>query len=70
MKNILYDYDKWDIRKDAARDLEALVVIMNKYPSMRIELSSHTDSRGSSSYNLSLRKREHNRQSIIFYEKE
>ena len=54
LKNILYDYDKWDIRKDAARDLEALVAILRKYPSMRIELSSHTDSRGSSSYNLNL----------------
>jgi len=51
LKSIFYDYDKWNIRPDAASDLKDLVVIMNKYPSMEIELSSHTDVRGSEAYN-------------------
>ena len=51
LKSIFYDYDKWNIRPDAASDLKDLVIIMKKYPSMEIELSSHTDRRGSSSYN-------------------
>jgi len=54
LKNIYYDYDKWNIRNDAARDLDDLVQLMNKYPSMEIELSSHTDRRGSDSYNETL----------------
>jgi outer membrane protein OmpA-like peptidoglycan-associated protein len=51
LKSIFYDYDKWNIRPDAASDLKDLVVIMSKYPSMEIELSSHTDARGSEGYN-------------------
>ena len=54
LKSIFYDYDKWNIRPDAASDLKDLVVIMKKYPSMEIELSSHTDRRGSSTYNQEL----------------
>lgn len=54
LKSIFYDYDRWNIRADAASDLRDLVTIMNKYPSMEIELSSHTDVRGSDSYNQEL----------------
>lgn len=54
LKSIFYDYDKWNIRPDAASDLRDLVVIMNKYPAMEIELSSHTDTRGSDTYNQEL----------------
>lgn len=54
LKSIYYDYDKWDIRADAAADLRDLVLIMKKYPSMEIELSSHTDIRGSDAYNNTL----------------
>ncbi len=51
LKNIYYDYDKWAIRPDAAKDLDDLVILLQKYPSMEVELSSHTDIRGSDSYN-------------------
>jgi outer membrane protein OmpA-like peptidoglycan-associated protein len=54
LRNIYYDYNKWDIRSDAARDLNALAELMEKYPTMEIELSSHTDIRGSDSYNEDL----------------
>lgn len=54
LKSIFYDYNKWNIRIDAASDLKDLVVIMNKYPSMEVELSSHTDARGSNAYNRTL----------------
>ncbi|MCH2021776.1 MAG: OmpA family protein [Saprospiraceae bacterium] len=54
LKSIYYDYDKWNIRPDAANDLKDLVIIMKRNPSMEIELSSHTDSRGSASYNQEL----------------
>jgi outer membrane protein OmpA-like peptidoglycan-associated protein len=57
LDNIFYDLDKADIRSDAASELDKLVVIMNDNPSLKIELSSHTDARGSDSYNMALSQR-------------
>ena len=57
LENILYDLDKSNIRPDAEGDLQALTNIMNEYPEMVIELSSHTDFRGSDDYNESLSQR-------------
>ncbi len=54
VKNILYDLAKYDIRADAEKILDNLVSTMNNNPSIRIELSSHTDSRASASYNMKL----------------
>jgi peptidoglycan-associated lipoprotein len=54
LDNILYDYDKWDIRPDAEPDLQYLTDILAKYPDMVVELSSHTDARGKDAYNLDL----------------
>lgn len=54
LDNIYYDYGKWAIRSDAAKELDKLVQILKDNPTMRIELSSHTDARGSDSYNLNL----------------
>lgn len=54
LKNIFYDYDKANIREEAGQDLDELVALMNRFPSMSIELSSHTDSRGSDTYNQEL----------------
>ncbi len=52
--NIYYDLDKWDIRPDAAKELDKLVHVFNDNPSLTFELSSHTDSRGGDTYNLVL----------------
>ena len=54
IENIYYDYKKFDIRPDAALELDKIVAILNKYPNMRIELRSHTDSRGNDNFNLKL----------------
>ncbi len=54
LENILYDYNKWDIRPDAALELDKLVETLRDNPSVRIELSSHTDCRGNDAYNLTL----------------
>jgi outer membrane protein OmpA-like peptidoglycan-associated protein len=56
LENIYYDFNKSSIRTGAARELEELVMMMQTYPSMIIELSSHTDSRGGNDYNLTLSK--------------
>ncbi len=54
LDNIYYDYDKWDIRPDAEPSLNLLVKILNENPSIRIQLSSHTDCRGDDDYNKDL----------------
>ncbi|WP_187262221.1 OmpA family protein [Pontibacter beigongshangensis] len=51
LKNIYYDLNKSEIRPDAARELDKLVRTLEENPSIRIELSSHTDSRESARYN-------------------
>ncbi len=54
LKNILYDYDKWNIRPDAAVELDRLVSFLTENLDIRIELSSHTDARGNDNYNEKL----------------
>ena len=54
VNNIYYDYDKWDIRPDAAMELLKLARIFKDNPGLSFELSSHTDSRASHLYNLVL----------------
>ncbi|RCR69532.1 OmpA family protein [Larkinella punicea] len=54
LKNIYYDYNKFFIRPDAARELDHLARLLKKYPEMKIELRSHTDSRANDAYNLQL----------------
>ncbi|RMF20342.1 MAG: hypothetical protein D6765_16990, partial [Bacteroidetes bacterium] len=53
----LFDFDRSDIRPDAAQALDKLVAILQKYPSMKIEVHAHTDSRGSEAYNEGLSQR-------------
>lgn len=54
IENIYYDLAKWNIRPDAAKELDKLVDILKKYPKMQIELGSHTDCRASAKYNQDL----------------
>lgn len=51
---IYFDFDKYDIRKDAAYELENVVAVMNNNPNMIIKIESHTDSRGPADYNRNL----------------
>ncbi|SFT63424.1 WD40-like Beta Propeller Repeat [Lishizhenia tianjinensis] len=51
---INFDYGKYNIRPDAAVELDKIVAIMNKYPEMVIELGAHTDCRGSARFNEKL----------------
>jgi len=51
---IYFDLDKYDIRKDAALEFDKVVSLMKKYPKMVINIESHTDSRASDKYNLTL----------------
>jgi outer membrane protein OmpA-like peptidoglycan-associated protein len=54
LQHIYYDLGKWDIRADAAKELNKIIRLMIKYPNMVLELSSHTDCRASFQYNMDL----------------
>jgi len=49
-----FDLGSWDIRSDEAKELDRIVEIMNEYPSVVIELGSHTDCRSDAIFNLQL----------------
>lgn len=57
LDDIFYDYNKSDIRPDAALELDKLVAVLVENPTVKIELSSHTDCRGKDAYNLGLSER-------------
>jgi outer membrane protein OmpA-like peptidoglycan-associated protein len=57
LDDINYDTGKWEVRKDAARELDKMVATMRKYPTMKIEIGSHTDSQGNAQFNQYLSER-------------
>ena len=57
LENIYYDLDESYIREDAAIELDKLVTILRDNPELKIELSSHTDSRAPDDYNMKLSER-------------
>lgn len=54
LDNIYYDLGKYNIRSDAGIELDKLVKTLKDNPTIEIELSSHTDSRGSDASNMRL----------------
>lgn len=52
--NIYYDLGKWNIKPESATELDKVVTLLEENPTIRIELSSHTDARGSSQQNMTL----------------
>ena len=64
---IYFDFNKDNIRPDAALELDKIVTILKKHPEIYIELGSHTDCRGSEEFNedLSYRRAESSRNYII-----
>ncbi|MGE0569211.1 MAG: OmpA family protein, partial [Bacteroidia bacterium] len=54
LRNIFFDFDKATIRPESANELDRLIKLLNENPSLKIELGSHTDSKGSDDYNMKL----------------
>lgn len=52
LSTIYFDFDKYNIRKDSEVEIEKVIAAMEKYPSLKIKVNSHTDSRGPAAYNL------------------
>ena len=51
IENIFYDFDKATLRPESQTALDELVKLLNENPNITIELSAHTDCRGSDQYN-------------------
>jgi outer membrane protein OmpA-like peptidoglycan-associated protein len=54
LNNIYYDFNKWNIRPEAAKTLDKVATFLKDNPGIKVELGSHTDARGSDPYNLTL----------------
>lgn len=57
IENIFYDFDKATLRPESATALNELVKLLNENPNVTIELSAHTDYKGSDQYNERLSQR-------------
>ena len=64
---IYFDFDKYNIRYDAEIELQKVLTVLNKYPSMQIDIRSHTDCRATYAYNkvLSENRAQSTRQYLI-----
>ncbi|KXK56633.1 MAG: peptidoglycan-associated outer membrane protein [Chlorobi bacterium OLB5] len=54
LNNIYFDFDKFDLMEASFTELNRVVKFLNDNPGVKIEISAHTDSKGSDDYNLSL----------------
>ena len=54
LPNIYFNFDDAALRPDAYPDLDEVVGLLNQYTGLKLELASHTDSRGDKAYNLAL----------------
>jgi outer membrane protein OmpA-like peptidoglycan-associated protein len=55
--DVLFDFDKWDIRKEAEASLRKLAEIIKKYPKSEVLIEGHTDRKGPEEYNQNLSER-------------
>jgi outer membrane protein OmpA-like peptidoglycan-associated protein len=57
IEHIYFDLDKSFVRKDATAQLALIVEVLNDFPTMKIDVRSHTDSRQTHKYNQKLSER-------------
>lgn len=54
LNNVFFDFDKYDLRPESFVELNRVVDLLKENPAIEIEMSAHTDSRGSDEYNIVL----------------
>ena len=54
LNNVFFDFDKYDLRSESFIELDRVVALLNDNPAIEIEMSAHTDSKGSDEYNFIL----------------
>lgn len=51
LNNIFFGFDSANVKKESELELERVIVLMNENPTMKVEISAHTDDKGSDVYN-------------------
>lgn len=54
LNNIYFDFDRFELKENSFTELERVVKFLNDNPAVKIEISAHTDNKGSEDYNLQL----------------
>ncbi|MCE5205164.1 MAG: OmpA family protein [Porphyromonadaceae bacterium] len=54
LEHIFYDFDRATLRPESKRELDKLITILREHPEISIEITAHTDRKGSEDYNLNL----------------
>ena len=54
LNNVYFDFDKWNLRPESFVELDRVVKMLTDNPAIEIEMSAHTDARGSDDYNFKL----------------
>ncbi|MCO5269720.1 MAG: OmpA family protein [Brumimicrobium sp.] len=54
LRNIFFDLDKYSLRPESENELARLTALLKENPTIKIEISGHTDSRGSVAHNKTL----------------
>jgi outer membrane protein OmpA-like peptidoglycan-associated protein/tetratricopeptide (TPR) repeat protein len=54
LKNVYFDYNKSNLRSESVNELNILKEFLKENPEIRVEVSAHTDNRGSANYNYAL----------------
>jgi outer membrane protein OmpA-like peptidoglycan-associated protein/YHS domain-containing protein len=54
LRNIFFDFDKSTLRPESTNELERLIKLLTDVPTLKIEISGHTDNKGSADYNQKL----------------
>lgn len=54
LQNIFFDVDKYDLKEKSVTELRKILRFLKENPSVRVEISGHTDNTGSPSYNVQL----------------
>jgi outer membrane protein OmpA-like peptidoglycan-associated protein len=54
LRNIFFDFDKSTLRPESTNELERLTKLLNDVPTLKIEISGHTDNKGAADYNQRL----------------
>lgn len=57
LQNIFFDVDKYDLKDKSVTELRKILRFLKENPSVRVEISGHTDNTGSPSYNVQLSER-------------
>jgi peptidoglycan-associated lipoprotein len=60
LKDIHFDFDKYDIRPREAEILKGNAALLSKYPTIKVQIEGHCDERGTNEYNLALGERRAN----------